>query len=383
MTTANDIVQTVGSTILSLRDAIVQANQATGPVTIEFDPNVFSKELTITLAKGGFELSNTKSPITIIGPGNNVIINGGGQSGIFMVDAKVNATFSRLVITGGNNATSGAIENDGTLAISDCVIGNNSAPGSFVMGTQFYFTLPGEGGGVSNAGTLKLFDCAFSQNSATGGPNGSIGSGDTGQSTGAGGALYNSGTASIIGCTFAYNSTDGNGGAIANVGTLSVINSTFAANSANVGGAIDSPPFTLVNCTISLNSANTGGGGIDWESGAGAGSIANTVLAGNAAPGSPDVLGHVTSAGFNLIGKTNGGTGWNTRDLTGTLAHPLDAKLGPLTNNGGPTQTLLLLPGSPAINHGSNALIPKGITTDQRGVLRIVDGIVDIGAVED
>ena len=56
--------------------------------------------------------------------------------------------------------------------------------------------------------------------------------------------------------------------------------------------------------------------------------------------------------------------------------------LAPLGNYGGPTQTMALLPGSPAIDAGSNALIPAGVTTDQRGLPRIVSGIVDIGAFE-
>ena len=56
--------------------------------------------------------------------------------------------------------------------------------------------------------------------------------------------------------------------------------------------------------------------------------------------------------------------------------------LAPLGNYGGPTQTMALLPGSPAIDAGNNALIPAGVTTDQRGLPRIVDGTVDIGAFE-
>ena len=61
------------------------------------------------------------------------------------------------------------------------------------------------------------------------------------------------------------------------------------------------------------------------------------------------------------------------------MANPLLASLG---NYGGPTQTMALLPGSPAIDAGSNALIPGGVTTDQRGDSRIVNSTVDIGAFE-
>src|SRR6185437_3768351 len=63
-------------------------------------------------------------------------------------------------------------------------------------------------------------------------------------------------------------------------------------------------------------------------------------------------------------------------------ANPLDPKLGSLANNGGLTQTMLPLAGSPAINNGSNALVPGGVTTDQRGQTRVQNGTVDIGAVE-
>ena len=66
-----------------------------------------------------------------------------------------------------------------------------------------------------------------------------------------------------------------------------------------------------------------------------------------------------------------------------------DPKLGPLQDNGGPTQTMALLAGSPAIDKGDNTLVPidpsTGLpfTTDQRGFARIVNGAVDIGAYED
>jgi hypothetical protein len=90
------------------------------------------------------------------------------------------------------------------------------------------------------------------------------------------------------------------------------------------------------------------------------------------------VSGAVTSEGNNLIESATGGSGFVASDLLNV--NPL---LGLLQDNGGPTQTMALLPGSPAINAGNNALIPAGVTTDQRGSPRIEGGTVDIGAFED
>ncbi|HEV8060141.1 MAG TPA: DUF4214 domain-containing protein, partial [Gemmataceae bacterium] len=106
------------------------------------------------------------------------------------------------------------------------------------------------------------------------------------------------------------------------------------------------------------------------------------IIAGNKATTSPDVSGGVTSQGNNLIGATDGSSGWVSSDLTGTSAAPLNALLAPLGNYGGLTLSMALLPGSQAIDAGNNALIPAGVTTDQRGLPRIVNATVDIGAFE-
>ncbi len=111
--------------------------------------------------------------------------------------------------------------------------------------------------------------------------------------------------------------------------------------------------------------------------------LGNTIVAVNTAGTSgPDALGTVVSQGNNLVGKTDGSSGWVGSDLTGTIALPLDPMLGPLGDYGGPTQTMALLLDSPAIDAGNNALIPSGVTTDQRGFDRIVNTVVDIGAFE-
>ncbi|MGZ4966970.1 MAG: choice-of-anchor Q domain-containing protein, partial [Chthoniobacterales bacterium] len=102
----------------------------------------------------------------------------------------------------------------------------------------------------------------------------------------------------------------------------------------------------------------------------------------------PDAKGTFSSSGYNLIGASNGSTGFTaTGDQTGTVATPLNPMLTSLQNNGGPTDTLALLYGSPALDNGS----AFGLTTDQRNSIRPLDTIFanavggdgsDIGAVE-
>jgi hypothetical protein len=107
----------------------------------------------------------------------------------------------------------------------------------------------------------------------------------------------------------------------------------------------------------------------------------DTILGGNTVTGpgtnsSPDLAGSLGSLGHNLLGNSQGGSGFDPSDLLNV--NPL---LGPLQNNGGPTQTMALLPGSPAIDAGDNTGAPMW---DQRGpgFPRIIHGVIDIGAFE-
>jgi hypothetical protein len=135
---------------------------------------------------------------------------------------------------------------------------------------------------------------------------------------------------------------------------------------------------TLTSSTLSANQASQGGGGaIDNNGGAYTVSVGNSILAGNSCPYGPDVSNGVVSLGYNLIGQTDGSAGWVNSDLTGTSAAPLDPLLAPLGNYGGPTQTMALLAGSPALNAGDPSQL--GVA-DQRGVLR--SGGVNIGAFQ-
>jgi hypothetical protein len=87
--------------------------------------------------------------------------------------------------------------------------------------------------------------------------------------------------------------------------------------------------------------------------------------------------GSINSQGHNLIGDGHGTGGFTATDQVGTAANPIDPGLGPLQDNGGPTQTMALLPGSPAVNAGDPAQLG---TADQRGVVR--SGGVNVGAYQ-
>lgn len=109
--------------------------------------------------------------------------------------------------------------------------------------------------------------------------------------------------------------------------------------------------------------------------------------AGPGVSGSDDLSGVFTSLGFNLIGVTDGSSGFTNGvngDLVGSSSAPLNPLLGPLANNGGPTPTMALLHGSPALDAGDDALLgpPYNLTTDQRGFPRKSGAHVDIGAFE-
>src|SRR5262249_50085455 len=138
---------------------------------------------------------------------------------------------------------------------------------------------------------------------------------------------------------------------------------------------------------------DTSGGGV-FNDGGGV-SAYNTLIARNTAAVAPDFQGSFAVAVGNLLGVGDGsnihnsppppkpGVPYSHSNVFGGLGKPpIDPSLGPLANNGGPTRTHALLSGSVAINHGDNASVPPGVTTDQRGFLRIAGGVVDIGAYE-
>jgi hypothetical protein len=188
-----------------------------------------------------------------------------------------------------------------------------------------------------------------------------------------GGGIYNNGgTVTISNSTFANNSAF-NGGGLYNAGTTTISNSTFANNSAsNAGGGLFNDSMTTIsNSTFANNSAPSGAGGIYHDIGTTI--VSNSIVANNSGD---NCSGGITDGGYNLESGTNCGFTQQQHSLSST-----DPKLASvLANNGGPTQTLALSDGSPAINKiPTNAC---AVPTDQRGVSRPQGPACDIGAFE-
>jgi hypothetical protein len=343
----------------------------------------------------------------------------------------------------GQSVLGGGVYNAGTLTLNNVILtgnsvlggqGANGVPGPTV-GTPGGVGGDGSGGGIYNAGTLTLNQTAVSGNSASGGVGGNGGNGPSGSDGGAGGAggsgnggaIYNAGVLTLSGTTFSGNSAvggsggnggnvpggtavapgmnggaggDGSGGGIFNAGTLIVNEATVAADSAlggsggnpgkvnsgagpfvgsggsggsGYGGAIyNTNTLTINQATLASNSVaagaagsgnftnsatNVGGGVFNSQSL----SLFNSIVAGNAASSAANISGSFTVTGNSF---TNG-----------------NPDLAPLGYYGGPTQTMPPLPGSPAVDAGSDSAT-NTFATDQRGSPRLSGLHVDIGAAE-
>ncbi|MFQ5768489.1 MAG: choice-of-anchor Q domain-containing protein, partial [Acidobacteriota bacterium] len=241
------------------------------------------------------------------------------------------------------------------------------------------------GGGLRNFITLSIFDSTVSGNQAK--PGGSI--------FDDGGGIENLGDLVMGNCTVNNNAVSNVGGGIHNNGGhLSIRNSTIHANTGVGGGGLwntQSGSMDINNATISRNLiTNPLGAGI-WNDGGGTVRIWNTIVAANTDGSTtftwPDTKGFFSSLGHNLIGDGTGSTGFTgPGDQVGTTTLPIDPLLGPLANNGGPTFTLELLLGSPALDAGDPAMPGSGGSAcealDQRGVARPEGPLCDIGAFE-
>ncbi len=396
----------------SLRTGLANANA----------PNIcFGVQGTILLSS----VLQVTRPVTITGGG--VTVSGGDKTGILVINPPSSedvVRFNGLTLTGGNASEGGAvwveqgnvmfvgtaidkntaalaggIYNSATLLLSQCAVTNNTsisyggggiynAYGAVLSLTDT--TVSGNsagtqnGGGLDNLGTVQISGGTFSANQASRGgaiynENGGqlpIQQGTTFINNSAAldaGAIYNNGSTTIAGALFNGNQAQGApgavscGGAFCNQGMATITESTFTANSiAGSGGAIQTQFYattTLNNDTISGNTASTSGSGLDNESYIGT-TINNTIIAGNTA-----ING--TNADCNGCASVNG-----SANLIGVTVN-----LGPLANNGGPTLTMMPLPGSSAISAGNPQTTAD--TTDQRGFSRLnATGGLDIGAVQ-
>ena len=330
---------------------------------------------------------------------------GGNGSGTFAVGGNGG--------NGGNGGTArgGAVYNLNNLTVLNCTFSGNSvtggsggAAGAGGSGSNPGMAGDGGGGGIGsggalyNAQNLTLAGSTFSTNSATGGNPATAGmagngTGLTGKkgAAGSGGGLFNDWWAVATNCTFYANTVHGGaGGNGGNGGGTFGVPGDGGDGGDGIGGSVASDnTLTMVTCTLSSGAAF---GGTNGVAGAGnftgsngnlgsanGGNLANsgpilnlfgTILTSSASGN--NVFGDLTDAGYNLSSDF-------VSSFQGTSLQQTEPKLGALRSNGGPTVTMALLSGSPAVDK-----IPANLTppTDQRGFDRPVNGAGDIGAFE-
>jgi uncharacterized repeat protein (TIGR01451 family)/CSLREA domain-containing protein len=350
----------------TLREAVFFAAPGSN---ISFDPVFFAVPRTITLSVG--EIVPTQD-VNINGPGAALLNISGNNSSRVMDVSGINLSVSGATLTGGNGQgfipdAGGAIrQQGGSLMLTDMVLAGNSCTGT------------GPGGALSAAfATVGLTRTEITGNTCIN----------------AGGVYIQDGDLTINDSSLTGNSgTEGealrvNASSVDTTATLS--NVTISNNSTIMGNsAIRSEPLggrtvtmTLTNVTVSGNTTtNVGSNGALWARPSGGTHVIvlhNTIVAGNLVAGSAnDVDGSPdVSSSFNVIGVGGSLVNGVNGNQTG-ITNPL---LAPLGNYGGTTLTRALLPGSPAIDAGTNGL---GSPTDQRGVARPQLANTDVGAFE-
>ncbi len=299
--------------------------------TINFAPSLNGQTITLDCTDSGFGTIVLAQNVTIVGPGaNNLAISGNSACTVFQVNQGVTATISGVTIENG-------------------------------------YAVNGYGGGILNDGTLTVSNSAFAGNSTS--------------MDGSGGGIYNQNTLTVSNSTFSSNRASFEGGGIYNQNALTVSNSTFSGNYAYQGGGLyNLTTLTVSNSTFSGNSASVeGGAGIAGTSST---TLKGVLLAGQASGGNCFLYGGTpTSDGYNLSDDSSCTFLTATGDLSG-----VSANLGTLGNNGGPTQTIPLLSGSPAIDaipsNSCTDAFGNLVTADQRGIPRPQGKGCDIGAFE-
>lgn len=373
----------------------------------------------ISLADGFNNITLSQGQLTIPGSANGLFvdasglaIDAAGESRILEVEAGASVSLQGLTMTGGNAKSGGAVLNSqGELTLNDCTLVNNLAVdggGIFNDSSQgdasltlnncrlSFNTADFDGGGIFNSGSsatgseVLLRNCTVSENNSVNG--------------GAIANLSNGGNIDLTldATTLSRNTARFSGGGISSdarfsfggIVSVELTNCTLSGNSALDGGGIfcdgrenGSVSLFLNSCTLTANSASNNGGGIailgsgsDTNLGAQL-ALNNTILASNNAPSGPDLSeeqGATTNAaGNNLLSNLTGQSSLNTSTLGLIINEPL---LSPLGSYGGPTQSIIPLPGSPAIDAALT-----NIFADQRGLRRPRNDTAladDIGAAE-
>ncbi|QBB71954.1 hypothetical protein ELE36_17180 [Pseudolysobacter antarcticus] len=336
----------------TLRGAIqeVSAAQASSTNIINVPAGIYITTAPLTASK-----PDAAKDLSIIGtgPAGTVIVdaNGGAPHGVFNIGGGGITSLVNLTIqNGASDQGSGIATYLGTLNISLCVITNNHAVAGGNSGGIF----------INDANAVVSIDRSTVSNNTS--PND------------AGGIRIAQGTLKITSSAIVNNQASvsiGGGGGILNQATLSVINSTISGNSANYGGGIgtlyNGATTQLANVTMTGNTAQ------QLYLYLGATSVLSSIIANPI--GGANCIGAISSLGHNLDSAASC-----------NFALPSDwintnPKLAQLANNGGPTLTHALLPGSPAIDQGDNFYSYK---YDQRsiGFPRVLGVAADIGAFE-
>ena len=409
---------TLASTLVINKDLTIDGSALASKVGVSGNNSVrvfqMTSGISVTLdslmIKNGFHSVENGGGILNLGTLNiknsaflgNVARHGGGIGNYGTLNV-MNSTLSGNGASGPSNSSAygGGIYNFGTLNIEDSTFAGNTA-------SPF-----GGGGGVFHrSGMLSIVNSTFSGNSARdgGGINNNVdgtvvitNSTFSGNSAEHGGGIINYETLNITNSTFSSNSSTGGGGGIRNHGMMTLTNSTLSSNSAGGdstasagGGVYNDGTMTTTTTTFSDNSSNLSGGAVY---NANILTIVNNTFSGNFASfyggsilngGTMDYTNTIlANSPFGNDCFNSGTLGINTNNLVesnsvspndcGTPALTSDPKLSSLGENGGPTQTLALLIGSPAIDTGNDANCPA---TDQRGVARSYGSQCDIGAFE-
>jgi hypothetical protein len=398
----------------TLHDAITAANtnavvagssctagSAIGTDTIDFS---LSNPSTITLAGA---LPNITTNVDVSGPGSSQLtVSGNDLVRPFSFPNGTTDSIEGLTITHGSATFAAGIFNAATLTLTDVAVSNGTA--AVTGGTDAF----GEAGGIHNGGTLHLVLSSVTGNTASS-------SGASNQNAPAGGGIWSSGTLSLDRSTVSGNTATANalmgnttnavgGGIDVAGGTATITQSTISGNSVTATGAVTantsngggivmantlSDSLTLDRTTITGNSASSSGtsaaatgGGINAQ-GASFSMTSSTLASNSSAFFSNLQAAAVTRTIKNSIISTPLGGGANCSATSTSLGFNLesantcgfnqatdkpntDPLLAGLSPNGGPTQTMALPPGSPAIDAGHSS---TGETADQRNLTRPVD----------